>query len=73
MLLFGVLKDITTEKLESRPEHYMAIIGVISFIILGKTQDSENFRTNHSIEGSLCHRKGYLKVLGRIKPYDIFD
>ena len=37
MLLFGVLKDITTEKLESRPEHYMAIIGVISFIILGKT------------------------------------
>lgn len=35
----------------------MAIFGVISYIILGKTEDSGKFTTNHSVERSLRHEK----------------
>ena len=62
--MFGVLKEITKGKLESLLEHFMATFGVISFIILGKTEDSRNFTTSYSLKSSLRHRKGYLEVLG---------
>ena len=51
------LPDITKGKLDSALENFAAMFGVISYIILGKTEDSENFITNHSVKRSLHHKK----------------
>ena len=51
------IKDITKGELESLLENFMDTFCVIRYIILEKTEDSENFTTNHSLESSLCHKK----------------
>ena len=45
------------KRLDSLLENFTAMFGVISYIILGKTEDSGSFTTNHSVESSLFHKK----------------
>ena len=51
------VKDITKAKLETLLENFMIIFGVISYFILGKTEDSGNFTISHSIENSLRQKR----------------
>ena len=51
------IKDITKGEPERFLENFTDIFGVISYIILGKTEDYGNFTTNHCVESSLCHKK----------------
>ena len=41
-----------------------AIFGILSYIILEKTEDYENFRTNNGTRSSLRRKNNYLEISG---------
>ena len=60
------LKSITKGKLERLLENFIAIFAVLSYIILGKTEDSGNFRNSHSIKSSLRPKKKKVPRTSRV-------
>ena len=44
------------KRLENLLENFTAKFGVISYVILGKTEDSRNFTTNYKVENSFHHK-----------------
>ena len=47
-------------KIGGLSREFTAIFGVISYIIIGKTEGSENVKASQSVESSLCYKKGVI-------------